>query len=164
MTIFNLKSIKTQLIIYLACFALFLAAKEKNISFLVTALIAVVSCVVIEGAVLFYKTKSFKISDSAIISGLIIGYVLAADGPWWSFLAAAYIAITSKYLLRFAKKHIFNPAAFGILLTTIIFGVSTEWKGTYSWYVLVPFGLYFTYKIRKIEIILSYAVISLLLF
>ncbi len=129
-----------------------------------TMLVAVASALVIEALVYNLKTKRLQITESAIITGLIIGYVLSSDEAWWKFVFASSIAILSKYLLRFRKKHIFNPAALGIFLTIILLGASTQWMGTYLWYVIVPFGLYFVYRLKKTEVITGYAIISLLLF
>ena len=160
----NLKSIKTQLILYLVCVALFLAIKDKNFVFLFTTLVAVVSALAIEAFVLYLKTKTPQVTESAIITGLIVGYVISSDEAWWKIVLAAALAILSKHFIRFHKRHIFNPAAFGIFLSTILLGVSTQWKGTYLWYILIPFGIYFMHKIRKIEIVVGYAIISLALF
>ena len=161
---FNFKSIKTQLIFYLVCFALFLAVKDKDLTFLFTVLISVISALTIEALVLYFKTKKFQITESSIITGLIIGYVLSSDEVWWKFVFASALAIFSKHLIRFQKKHIFNPAAFGIFLSTILLGASTQWKGTYLWYILVPFGIYFIYKLKKTEVLIGYTFISLLIF
>ena len=160
----KLKSIKTRLILYLAFFALFLAAKDRDVLFLGTLIIAVISSLAAESVILYLKTKVFQVTESSIITGLIIGYVLSSDEVWWRFVLASSLAILSKYLIRFRKKHIFNPASFGIFLTLIIFGASTQWKETYAWYILLPFGFYFAQKIRKMEIIIGYAVFSLTLF
>jgi len=160
----NLKSIKTQLIIYLVCFALFLAIKDKDTSFLFTVLVAVISALVIESFILYLKTKTFKITESAVITGLIIGFVLSGDEVWWKFVFASALAIFSKHSIHFHKKHIFNPAAFGIFLSIILLGASTQWRGTYLWYILVPFGIYFVYKLKKTGVLIGYALVSLLLF
>jgi len=160
----NLKSIKTQLIIYLLVVALTLAIKERDFTFLCGLAIATFTAVLIESFILYFTTKSFKITESSIITGMIIGYVLSSDEAWWKFVLAALLAVSSKYLVVFKKKHIFNPAAFGIFLSTLLLGVSTQWKVTYMWYVLVPFGLYFAQRIKKIEIIIGYSIISLALF
>lgn len=162
--IINLKSVKTQLILYLACFAVFLTVKDKDTVFLTSIIIAVISAIAIESLMLFIKTKAFRITESSIISGLIIGYVLSGDNAPWIFILASASSILSKHFMRFNKRHLFNPAAFGIFLSIILFGADTEWKGTYLWYIFLPFGLYFVYKIRKIEIISSYIVVSLALF
>jgi Na+-translocating ferredoxin:NAD+ oxidoreductase RnfD subunit len=160
----NLKSIKTQLIIYLAVVALALAIKERDFIFLWTLAFATFAAVLIESFILYFTTKSFQITESSIITGMIIGYVLSSDEAWWKLALTALVAISSKYLIVFKKKHIFNPAAFGIFLSTLILGAFTQWKGTYMWYVLVPFGLYFAQRIKKMEIIIGYAIISFTLF
>ena len=160
----KIHSIKTQLILYLGCFAILLALKDKNAAFLFTTIIALVSAVTIESSVLYFKRKVFQVTESSIITGLIVGFVLSSDEVWWKFTLAAGLAILSKYFIRSPKKHIFNPAAFGIFLTLIIFGASTQWKGTYAWYILLPFGIYFVQKIRKIEVVIGYFIISLTLF
>jgi Na+-translocating ferredoxin:NAD+ oxidoreductase RnfD subunit len=160
----QLKSIKSQLILYLACFAIFLSVKDKDAIFLAMISIAVISSLVIESSILYFKTKIFQITESSIITGLIIGYVLSSDEGWLRFVLASSLAVLSKYLIRFRKKHIFNPAAFGIFLTLIFLGAATQWKGTYVWYILLPFGFYFVEKIKKIEIIIGYALVSLALF
>jgi len=160
----NLKSIKTQLIIYLACFALFLAIKDKDISFLFSVLVAVISALVIESSIFYLKTKTSQITESSVITGLIIGFVLSGDEVWWKFVFASALAILSKHLIRFQKKHIFNPAAFGIFLSIILLQASTQWRGTYLWYILVPFGIYFVNKLKKTGVLIGYALVSLLLF
>lgn len=161
---FNLKSVKTQLILYLGCLALLIVIKDKNFSFFFSVLIAVISALAIEAFVLYLKTKTFRATESSVITGLIIGFVLSSDELWWKFVLASALAIFSKHLITFKKKHIFNPAAFGIFLTLIFFDASTQWRGTYLWYILAPFGLYFTQKIKKIEVVIGYAIVSLLLF
>ena len=158
------KSIKAQLIIYLTCFAVFLAIKDNSAVFLLTTGFAVFLAVCVESAVLYFRTKTFKLTSSSIITGLIIGYVLASDQQWWKFLVVCLLAILSKYLIVFKKKHIFNPAALGIFLTLIIFGASTQWMGTYVWYILLPAGIYFARKIGKLRILISFFLVYLALF
>jgi Na+-translocating ferredoxin:NAD+ oxidoreductase RnfD subunit len=158
------KSIKTQLIICLICFALFLAVKDQDGRFLFVTFIAVFSAVIIEICLSYFKTKIFQISESAIITGLIIGFVLSSDGQWWKFVLTSFVAIISKYLIGFRKKHIFNPAAFGIFLTIMFLGASTQWRGTYTWYILIPLGFYFAFKLKKIQVLIGYIIVSWLLF
>ena len=157
-------SIKTQLIIFLASFAVFLAATSRDYIFILAVIVAVVTAAACDAVFDFFKNKKFVITESSLISGLIIGYVLASDGPWWIFVFASVAAILSKHLIRTSRKHIFNPAALGIFASIILFSSSTQWKGTYSWYIIVPFGLYFVYKIRKLELLGAYAFASLSLF
>lgn len=162
----NLRPIKTQLIIFLCAFALYLSFKDKDLLFLLTTLIAVISAMGFESLILFFTNKQLHITDSPIISGLIIGFVLSPDNPWWIFVLASFLAICSKHLIHFHadKRHLFNPAAFGIFITIALFGAFTQWKGTYMWYILVPFGVYFVSKIRKFEVLIGYSITAIALF
>ncbi|MDD5565643.1 MAG: RnfABCDGE type electron transport complex subunit D [Candidatus Omnitrophica bacterium] len=160
----KINSVKTQLIIFLVTFAVFLSVKEGDFTFAVATIIAVISASTLDAIALYLKKKGFQLTESSVITGLIIGYVLASDGGQAAFVLAALLAVFSKHVIRYRNTHIFNPAAFGIFLTLILFNASTQWRGTYSWYILAPFGLYFAHKIRKIEVIIGYAVVALGLF
>jgi Na+-translocating ferredoxin:NAD+ oxidoreductase RnfD subunit len=157
-------SIKTKLIIFLAAFAVFLSIRDRDAAFLFSAITALVSAIITDLICSYVKNGKFSISGSSTVSALIIGFVLAGDNPWWITVSASLFAILSKYLIRFNKKHIFNPAAFGIFLSILLFGASTQWRGTFLWYILLPAGLYFTYKIRKLELIAGYLITALGLF
>lgn len=160
----RLPSIKIQLIVFLVLFVLYLAFADKEPLFLFTTSIAVVCSVVSESLFVYFKEKKFRVTDSSVISGLIIGFVLSADERLWMFGLASFFAIASKHLLRIKGKHLFNPAAFGLLSVIILFGSQTQWKGTYLWYILVPAGVYFSYKIRKAPVLFGYGLTALLLF
>jgi Na+-translocating ferredoxin:NAD+ oxidoreductase RnfD subunit len=159
-----LKSIKWQLVIYLTGFAVFLAIQDRAAAFLLACILAVFLAAAIEACILYFKNRTFRFTLSSVITGLIIGYVLASDQEWWKFLAACFLAILSKHIITFKKKHIFNPAAFGILLAMVLCAAQTQWKGTYFWYILLPAGFYFSYKLGKLKIIISYSLTALLLF
>ncbi len=160
----SLRPVKTQLIIFLFAFALFWAVRQRSLSFLAVLAIATSSAFLFELAFSWVQYKKIVLSSSAIISGLIIGYVLASDQAWWLFTSAAVFAITAKHLVRSNGKHLFNPAAVGIFLTVSLFHAQTQWNGTYLWYILAPAGIYFARIINKREVLLGYGVVSLLLF
>jgi Na+-translocating ferredoxin:NAD+ oxidoreductase RnfD subunit len=160
----NLKSIKVQINLFLAVFAVFLYLKEPSFAFLAGFFWAILFSILIEGAFLFYKTKKFQITDSALTSGMIIGYVLSAESAWWMFLAVAAFTVGLKRILRFRGKNLLNPAALGIFLAAFLLKGTTEWKGAYEWYLLVPAGFYIVYKIKKTEIVWGYFAMALLLF
>jgi Na+-translocating ferredoxin:NAD+ oxidoreductase RnfD subunit len=126
--------------------------------------VAVAAASFIEAAILYIKTRSFRITESSVITGLIIGYVVSSDEGWRNIIIACLLAISSKYIIRFHKRHIFNPAALGIFLATLTLNSHTQWKAAYLWYILVPFGFYFAYKINKLELLVGYAVVFFALF
>jgi Na+-translocating ferredoxin:NAD+ oxidoreductase RnfD subunit len=138
--------------------------KDSDVAFLFTVITALISVIIADIVFSYSRDKKFSVSESSIVSALIVGFVLASDNPWWMISFASLIAVGSKYLIRFNKKHIFNPAAFGIFLSILLFGASTQWRGTFLWYILLPVGLYFTYKLRKLELIAGYLLTALGIF
>ena len=63
---------------------------------------------------------------SGLITGLIISLVIYPSGPL-SAVAAAALAIAAKHLVTYMKRPIFNPAAFGLLASAVIFQSSDSW-------------------------------------
>jgi Na+-translocating ferredoxin:NAD+ oxidoreductase RnfD subunit len=163
---FSLKSLKIQLTVFLAVFSACLIVTGNDRDFLLSLLLAVVFTVAFEAAFLFITRKKVTISESAVVTGLILGFVLTADQHNWLgiYVAAACFAIVSKHIIRFKGKHIFNPAALGVVMVMFFFNAQTAWKGTYLWYVLLPVGLYFAYKMRKLEVLSGYGVAALGIF
>ncbi len=68
---------------------------------------------------------------SALITALSLSILLRATSPWF-WLAAGLIAISTKFLIRYNGKHIFNPAAIGIVALMLIFG-REAWVSPGQW-------------------------------
>ena len=102
---------------------------------------------------------------TALILALIIAPVSPTDitGVWFLILASVW-AMASKYVLAIGKKHIFNPAAFGVALAALVVDQSATWwvGGNMS---LLPFvligGLLIVRKIRRFDLILAFSLVSL---
>jgi len=160
----NIKSIKIQLSIFLILFALYLSFIGKDTLFLLSLGISLIFAIGTDTFITYLKTKKLILTESSVVSGLIIGYVLSGSQKWWLIALAALFAIASKHIIRFHNRHFFNPAAFGILASVLLLGASTEWKGAYLCYIVVPFGIYVSFKIKKLELIVGYFIASLILF
>ncbi len=72
-------------------------------------------------------------NESTLITALILALIsgpvsLFADPRKAAILAlAGLFAVASKYLIAIRKQHVFNPAALGVFLTAIIFGLYSSW-------------------------------------
>lgn len=70
------------------------------------------------------------LSLSSVVTGLLIGLIFNPASSPLAITTAALFASSSKYWLRFGSdKHIFNPAALGIVVASLIFGRSVSWWG-----------------------------------
>ena len=160
----TIRSIKVQLGIFLILFSAYITFLEKDARFLLAIGISVISSALADSIATYLRKKEFVLTESSIITGLIIGYVLSSSQNWWLIALTALLAIASKHIIRFRSKHFFNPAAFGIIASVFLLGAATEWKGAYLWYVIIPFGVYVSFKIKKLELIAGYFIASFILF
>ena len=90
--------------------------------------------------------------DAAVISGLIIALVLAPLASPVAVICASILAIASKHLVRLGGRHIFNPAAFGIIASSYFFDLSHGWLGdVVPVLFLISLGslIIFVYRMRR---------------
>lgn len=96
--------------------------------FPVNLVIAIAACVLLDLAIkkLFLR-KGLVFPSSALITGIIIGSIAPLNAPIAAVLAASAVAIVSKYLLRLKGRHVFNPAALGLLVSLFLFRLGDVW-------------------------------------
>lgn len=102
--------------------------------------------------------KKLGFPKSAAITGLIIAGILNYQTSWlWLFLIIA-LAIFSKHLIKVDKKHVFNPANFG-LLTAALIGLPLTWQLEANIYLIIIVGLYLAYSLRKMPHLLGFLLV-----
>ncbi|MBI3385763.1 hypothetical protein HY031_01615 [Candidatus Gottesmanbacteria bacterium] len=80
--------------------------------------------------------KTARVSLSSVVTGLLIGLVFDPFAGFVGILAACAVASLGKaYLGRGDHQHIFNPAALGIIASSLLFGRSVAWWAV-SWGML----------------------------
>ena len=108
---------------------------------------------------LLFKTKPNY--ESQLITGLILALIVGPL-PFSSNLIfltlLAFIAMASKYVFAYKKQHIFNPAAFAVVITAITIGQGASW-----WIgdkTLLPFivagGLLMVRKLHRFNLIFGF--------
>ena len=95
-------------------------------------LVTIAACGVIELVVTFRRSRVIMWPASALLTGNSIAFILRASGTqhgdWWTlhgiefFLLAAVLAMASKYLIRPAGAHRFNPSNIGIVAVLLVIG------------------------------------------
>ena len=78
-------------------------------------------------------------AKSAIASGLLLCLLLRADEPSWLALGA-FLAVASKFLVRWNGKHVVNPAVFGAA-AVLYAGRPHVWVSLGQWGHTVPLAL-----------------------
>ncbi len=95
-------------------------------------LISVVTCAVLEVAIVLRRQRALVWPASALLTGNGVAFILRVPGTehgdwwstngWWIFAGTAAISLLSKYLIRFRGTHVFNPSNFGLVLCFLALG------------------------------------------
>ena len=108
--------------------------------------------------------------ESAYITAFILVLLLTppvslSDVPFLKTAAtASAVAMATKYILAIRRKHIFNPAAFGVAFIAFTLGQNASWwVGTLP---MIPFivagGLLVTRKLSRFDLVFSFFVSALI--
>lgn len=112
--------------------------------------------------------------ESSLVTALILLFVLRPGlepAALLGLAVAGAVASLSKYLIAWRGRHIFNPAAFGAAVVTILSAFSAfEWLGgaSSSWWVGTPvlalpvaiLGLAVLWRTEKVRVVLVFLLIA----
>ena len=105
---------------------------------------------------------------SAYITGISVG-ILVRSPAFWPFAVAAALAITSKYVLRFKGRHLWNPSNFGIsvllfLLPASVAMLSIQWGNNLASMVVIwVLGSIIIWRLHRFHISATYVISFLVL-
>lgn len=98
---------------------------------------------------------------SAYISGISIG-ILIRSPLVWPYALGSMITIASKYVLRYKKRHIWNPSNFGVVALLLLASdsvavLSIQW-GNNLWPMLVIWvlGFFIVWRVDRLHISVAY--------
>ncbi len=162
-------------LIFLSCISIFFSGigivPFPTINLVISLVLILASCFISN----FIYAKIFKVQvnvESFAITGLILFLILTpyelGNSPLNHILFAT-IAMGSKYVLAINKKHIFNPAAFALVVMGLFGAYEGEWwiGNTFLFPFVLLVGILIVRKVRKFTLFISYfifAVISISLF
>jgi len=106
--------------------------------------------------------KRFPIS--AVITGLGLAILTHYGHILWLGAFPVILAITSKYLITFQNRHIFNPGLFGIVMCLLLSDGLISTSPVYQWgasffaafYIVTLALLLFVYKIKRTVLVVSF--------
>jgi ferredoxin-NADP reductase len=112
-------------------------------------------------------SKIFKTpmnAESSSITALILFFLIAPYASWWVFVIAGVVAMLSKYVLVYKKKHILNPAIAAAFILTL-FGIAdfTWWVGSsFMLPVVLIVGLLIVRKLRRFYLFASFLIVAVI--
>lgn len=136
-------------------------------SFSRTAL-AIASSMLFEIALTLLIYRKFPHLASAYITGISVG-ILIRSPAFWPYALCSAIAITSKYVLRWRGRHLWNPSNFAIsamllLAPEYVAALSIQW-GNSLWPMLIVWvlGFFIVYRVKRFHITATYVVCFVIL-
>ena len=144
-------------------FSVFGLLPFQSIDLLFTACVLVLVCWIINkifAKIFNAPTNLESVYITALILSLIITPINSLDKI--PYLAAiGILAISSKYIFAINKKHIFNPTAFAVFVSLLIFRFGASWW-VGNQYMLIPVligGLLVIRKVRHLSMITAFLVV-----
>jgi Na+-translocating ferredoxin:NAD+ oxidoreductase RnfD subunit len=126
-------------------------------------LLAIGTAVVFELVLARLVFHKWPVLASAYITGISVG-ILIRSPEYWPYALTAAIAITSKYVIRWRGRHLWNPSNFAIsamllLAPEYIATLSIQWGNT-IWPMLVVWvlGAFITWRVKRFHITATYVV------
>jgi ferredoxin-NADP reductase len=107
--------------------------------------------------------------ESQYITAEILTLIVGPFNPltnWWFLLLVAVVAMGSKYIIVYRKRHIFNPAAFAVVVTALTIGQAASWwvGSIYTFPIILIGGLLLLYKMRWLHLIWAFLASYFILF
>ncbi len=131
-------------------------------------LLAIATAMIFEIALSRLVYRKWPNLASAYITGISVG-ILCRTQLFWPFALTSAIAITSKYVIKWKGRHLWNPSNFAICTMLIVAPeyfstLMTQWGNTF-WPMLVVWalGAVITWRVKRFHITATY-VISFVLF
>jgi enediyne biosynthesis protein E5 len=107
--------------------------------------------------------RKWPVLASAYITGISVG-ILIRSPEFWPYALTSAIAITSKFVIRWRGRHLWNPSNFAIaamllLAPEYIATLSIQWGNT-IWPMLVVWvlGAFITWRVKRFHITATYVV------
>ncbi len=99
---------------------------------------------------------------TAFILALLITPSLSVSNLMFCFWAGL-IAMASKYIVAWQRKHIFNPTAFALVVTAFTLGQSAGWWIANNWMLplVIIGGVLIVRKIKRFDLVISFFLASI---
>jgi Na+-translocating ferredoxin:NAD+ oxidoreductase RnfD subunit len=161
---------KGLLIVVLGCLTL-IAVRGEGLRLAAPGVIAaVITAMVIDGAILRVRKEHWVFPDGALLTGLIIAMVLSPHQPWRIAAITSALGVVSKYLVRVHTANVFNPAALALVVTFHALDTGQSWWGAMpelppvALVALFAGGLFIAARVNKLPSVVAFLGVYYLLF
>ncbi len=125
---------------------------------------------IIDVAVARLDRSAWVFPSGGLLTGAIVAFLLSPFESLIVVMATATLAIASKHLFRTRLANVFNPAAFGLVVSAVVFGSVDSWwgampsLGVLGVAVLLLTGIFIADRINKMPMVLTFLAVYFGLF
>lgn len=147
--------------VFTVLFLLWITAviKEPSWQVIIYPLYSIILFSLLDLSLTYAKTKKLYFPFSSLVTGLLIGFLIHFSQGFIILTVAVIIAFLSKQFIKIKHRHIFNPAALGIILSSFIFNTNVSWwataSGGISLFLILPVT-YVLYKLKRLQFTLAF--------
>jgi Na+-translocating ferredoxin:NAD+ oxidoreductase RnfD subunit len=127
--------------------------------------LALLACTVTEALLSWFTRGRITNLQSAYISGISLTLLVKPQGgALWPFVIGGFLAIASKYVLKYRENHLWNPTNFAITVLLLaapnrVSVLSHQWGNDLATNLVIwAFGLVIAARVRVVHITLTYLV------
>lgn len=128
-------------------------------------LVALLACTVTEALLSLFTRGRITNLQSAYISGISLTLLVKPQGAaLWPFALGGFLAISSKYVLKYRENHLWNPTNLAITVLLLaapnrVSVLSHQWGNDLATNLVIwTFGLVIAARVRVVHITLTYLV------
>ena len=127
-------------------------------------LLAVFSMTVFDLGITWVRDHKIYFPSASLVSGFLIGLIIDPSEPMWVIAVACLLASFSKQFINVGhRQHIFNPAAFGIVVVSLIFRTPVAWWGVavsgWSLIILTLLMIRILWRLGRLSIPITFLVV-----
>lgn len=125
-------------------------------------LIAAATAAAIDVALTYVLRRTWIVPDGAVLTGMIVAFILRTQESWLVLVATVAVAIVSKHALRTRWSNVLNPAAFALVIAAIFLHTGQSWWGALpdlgiiGALVILVAGALIADRINKLPMILAF--------
>ncbi|MBI2594240.1 RnfABCDGE type electron transport complex subunit D [Candidatus Curtissbacteria bacterium] len=127
-------------------------------------LLAVGLVIIFDLLITWFRDKKLYWPFASLVTGFLIGLIIDPGQPLWIVaLACLFASLSKQFISAGQRQHIFNPAAFGIIATSLIFGTPVSWWGI-AWgklplVILIPLMIRILWGMSRIWLPIGFLVV-----
>jgi len=135
--------------------------KEPSWQAIIYPFYSVILFSILDLGLTFVKTKKLYYPISSVVSGFLIGFLIHYSQGIIILTTAVLFAFICKQFIKIKNRHVFNPAAFGVVLSTLIFNSYVSWWAVASGGVsaiTMLLTIPIIYKLRRLQYTLTFLI------